>query len=61
MPVYAYEGILKGKKIKGKLKAKDKNHALELLEEKGIIPLKVEESKERKIPLGEFPFKRRVP
>ena len=61
MPVYAYEGILKGKKIKGKLKAKDKNHALELLEEKGIIPLKVEEFKERKIPLGEFPFKRRVP
>jgi type IV pilus assembly protein PilC len=61
MPVYTYEGILNGKKIKGKLKAKNKGQALELLEAKGIIPLAVEEFKERKRLLEELPFKKRVP
>ncbi|NPB05273.1 MAG: type II secretion system F family protein [Aquificae bacterium] len=47
MPLYFYEGIVEGKRIKGKLAASSEEEALARLEARGILPLKVEPVRRR--------------
>ena len=61
MKVFEYEGILEGRRVKGKIEAESKEKVLELLEQKGIIPLNVSEKKVRNINF-QFNFElKRVP